>query len=60
MFSFIAENLATILVGFVVLVIISAVTIKLVIDKKHHKSSCSGCSGCSCGNAKGSKCGHHG
>ncbi|UOO37380.1 FeoB-associated Cys-rich membrane protein [Oscillospiraceae bacterium CM] len=59
MFSFIAENLATILVGTCVLAVFTAVVIKLIRDKRQHKSSCSGCSGCSC--AGDSVCGrnHH-
>ena len=60
MLSFIAENLATILVGAVVLVIVTAVFVKLIRDKRQHKSSCSGCSGCSCGGkADTARCSRH-
>lgn len=43
----IQSNLATILVGVVVIAIVAIVACKLVRDKKNHKSSClGGCSGC--------------
>jgi predicted permease len=55
MLNYIAANLATILVGAVVLAIVAAVVVKLIRDKKRNKSSCGcGCSGCP--NAQ--SCGH--
>ncbi|NCB50340.1 MAG: FeoB-associated Cys-rich membrane protein [Clostridia bacterium] len=55
MLSFIASNLATIVVGAVVFGIVAAVVIKMVRDKKKNKFSCGcGCSGCP--NAQ--NCGH--
>ena len=55
MLNIIASNLATILVGAVVVAILTLVVVKLIRDKKRHVSSCScGCSGC-----PGAKqCGH--
>lgn len=57
MLDLIIQNLANIIVGAVVLVIIAAVTIKMLNDKRNNKSSCScGCSGCTsaanCGSRK--------
>ncbi len=47
MLNFIVNNLPSIIVGTIVFVIIGAVLIKLIRDKKNHKSSCAaGCSGC--------------
>ena len=47
MLNFIVSNLATILVGAVVVAILALVVVKLIRDKKSHVSSCScGCSGC--------------
>ena len=46
MLEFIAANWATIVVGVVVLAIVVAVVVKLIRDKKQHKSSC----GCGCAN----------
>lgn len=45
--DFITENLASIIVLIVVAVIVGAIVIKMVKDKKAGKSSCScGCKGC--------------
>lgn len=56
MLDLIIQNLANIIVGAVVLVIISAVIIKMLNDKRNNKSSCScGCSGC----PSSAKCGSH-
>jgi Na+/citrate or Na+/malate symporter len=44
MFDFIAQNLATIIIGAVVFAILAAVVVKMIRDKKSHKSSC----GCGC------------
>jgi len=52
--SFLAANLATILVGAVVFAIIAAVVVKMVKDRKRNISCGCGCSGCP--NAK--NCGH--
>lgn len=47
MIEFIVNNYGSIIVGAVVLVILAAVAIKLVRDKKNGKTSCScGCDGC--------------
>jgi ABC-type proline/glycine betaine transport system permease subunit len=47
MLSFIAANLATILIGAVVFAILALIVVKLFRDRKKHASSCSGgCSGC--------------
>ncbi len=47
MIEFISNNLPSIIVGAVILGVFVAVVIKLVRDKKNHKSSCScGCAGC--------------
>jgi len=46
MLEFITANWATIVVGIVVLVIVAAVVVKLIRDKKMHRSSC----GCGCAN----------
>ncbi|MGI6623247.1 MAG: FeoB-associated Cys-rich membrane protein [Acetivibrionales bacterium] len=47
MLNFLIDNLASIIVGAIVLLIVSAVLIKLIRDKKNHKSSCGACcSGC--------------
>lgn len=46
MLSWITDNLATIIVGAVVLAAVTAVLIKLIQDKRSHKSSCA--CGCSC------------
>lgn len=45
--DFILENLASIIVLIVVAVIVGAVVVKMIKDKKAGKSSCScGCKGC--------------
>jgi len=47
MLSFISENLASLIVGAIVLLIVGAVVVKLIRDKKNHRSSCGACcSGC--------------
>lgn len=47
MLEFIKANIASIIVGAVVFIVVAAVFIKLIRDKKNHKSSCgAGCSGC--------------
>lgn len=47
MLDFISNNLASIIIGGIVFIIVGAVFIKLIRDKKNHKSSCgAGCSGC--------------
>ncbi|HHU89478.1 MAG TPA: FeoB-associated Cys-rich membrane protein [Clostridiaceae bacterium] len=47
MLNFIENNLSSIIVGAIVFIIVGAVLIKLIRDKKNHKSSCAaGCSGC--------------
>ncbi|MGI6122948.1 MAG: FeoB-associated Cys-rich membrane protein [Acetivibrionales bacterium] len=47
MLEFISANLASIITGAIVFLIVGAVLIKLIRDKKNHKSSCgAGCSGC--------------
>ena len=47
MFEFIADNVATIVTCAVLILIVAAIIIKLVRDKKHHRSSCScGCGSC--------------
>lgn len=47
MLDFIIANLSSIIVGAIVLLIVSAVVIKLIRDKMKHKSSCGACcSGC--------------
>ena len=44
MFEFVFENLPTILVGTIVFSVIGAVCVKLILDFKHHRSTC----GCGC------------
>lgn len=47
MLNFISTNLASIIIGAIVFIIVGAVFIKLIRDKKNHKSSCgAGCGGC--------------
>lgn len=47
MIEFFINNLPTIIVGLVVFGVFAAVVVKLIKDKKNHKSSCScGCEGC--------------
>ncbi len=47
MFSWIAENLATILVALVLAGIVAVIIVGMVRDKKKGKSSCGGhCAGC--------------
>ncbi|HHW21717.1 MAG TPA: FeoB-associated Cys-rich membrane protein [Clostridiaceae bacterium] len=47
MLDLIKANLSSIIVGAIVLLIVGAVVIKLIRDKKNHKSSCGACcSGC--------------
>lgn len=50
MLNFVIENLASIIVGAIVLLIVGAVVIKLIRDRKNQKSSCGACcSGCPLG-----------
>jgi len=44
MFAFISDNIGTILTGLVLLVIVTAVILKIHWDKRKNK-----CAGCSCG-----------
>ena len=46
MLSWIAENAATIIVTAILLIVIAAVIVKLIRDKKRGRSSC----GCQCAN----------
>ena len=47
MFEFISANIATIIVAAVILAIVTLIVVKMVRDRKNHKSSCGcGCSGC--------------
>lgn len=47
MLDFIKTNLASIIIGAIVFLVVGAVFIKLIRDKKNHKSSCgAGCGGC--------------
>ena len=47
MFEFIINNFSTIIVGGVVFGVVGMVSLKLIRDKKNHKSSCGGgCAGC--------------
>ncbi len=47
MFSWLSQNLATIIVLLVVILIVALVIIKMIKDKKAGKKSCScGCGGC--------------
>jgi hypothetical protein len=46
MLVFLAENIATIIVGAVVLAVAASIVAKLVRDKRNKKSSC-GCGSCS-------------
>ncbi|NLE25871.1 MAG: FeoB-associated Cys-rich membrane protein [Clostridiaceae bacterium] len=47
MLNFLINNLPSIIVGTIVFVIIGAVVMKLIRDKKNHKSSCGACcAGC--------------
>ncbi len=47
MFTWIAENLGTIIISVVLLGIVAAIVVKLIKDKRRGRSSC-GC-GCGCG-----------
>lgn len=50
MFTWIAENIATILICLVLVLIVTAIIVKIVKDKKKGKSSCGGtCSSCPMG-----------
>ncbi len=47
MFTWIAENIATILICFVLILIVAAIIFNMVRNKKKGKSSCGGgCQGC--------------
>lgn len=47
MAAFLAENLATIIIGAVVLAVVVLITVKMTKDRKKGKNSCGcGCSGC--------------
>ncbi|MGN0476556.1 MAG: FeoB-associated Cys-rich membrane protein [Ruminococcus sp.] len=47
MFAWIYENLATIIIGLIIALAISAITISMVRNRKKGKSSCGcGCSNC--------------
>lgn len=47
MLSWLIENIATIIVGFIVLAVLVALVIRMIRNKKRGKTSCScGCSGC--------------
>jgi len=48
--KFLTDNLGTIIVTLIVLVIVSLIIIKMIKDKKHGKSSC----GCDCKNCPNS------
>jgi len=48
MFTFLSNNIGTIITGLVLLVIIAAVIIKIRRDKKKNNSACAGCP-CGCG-----------
>lgn len=50
MLTFIADNLATIIIGLILFVIIAAIVIKLIKDRRNGKSSC----GCGCENCPSS------
>ena len=43
MLDFISNNLASIIIGSFVFIIVGVVFIKLIRDKKNHKSSCGDC-----------------
>lgn len=55
MLEFFSANLPTILVGAVVFAVIALVVIKLVRDKRSHKSSC----GCGCAHCPSESACHH-
>lgn len=64
MLNFITENYGNMIVGLVVLAIVVCVAVKLIKDKKDHKSSCScGCNCCPgsgmCHGAPSPCCGEH-
>ncbi|MEG0691729.1 MAG: FeoB-associated Cys-rich membrane protein [Oscillospiraceae bacterium] len=47
MVEFIVNNLSTIIVGTLIFTLVTLVVLKLIKDKKNHKSSCGGgCAGC--------------
>lgn len=47
MLNFLIANLASIITGIIVLIIVVAVLIKIIRDKKNHKTPCgSDCAGC--------------
>ncbi len=45
MFTWIAENLATVIISLVLAAIVALVIIVMIRDKKKHRCAC-GCSGC--------------
>lgn len=55
MLQWIAANVANIIISTVLVLVLSLVTVKLIRDKKAHRSSC-GCSCSGCGAACGSTC----
>jgi hypothetical protein len=55
MLEFITQNLATIIIGAVVFLILAAIVFKMIKDKRNHKSSC----GCGCDNCASSDICHH-
>ncbi len=55
MLAFLAENLATILIGLAILALVVLIAVKLIRDKKKGKSSC----GCGCENCPNSGHCHH-
>jgi len=54
MFDFIKENIGTIIVCIILIVIVALIIMKLVRDKKNHKTSC----GCSCSTCPGAQTCH--
>lgn len=54
MLSFLLDNLATIIIGLIVLLLAVLIIVKLVRDKRKGKSSC----GCGCENCPSSKICH--
>ena len=54
MFSFIADNIGTIVIGLLVAGIVAAIIVKLVRDKR--KGKCAGCS-CGCAGCPDAECG---